>query len=164
MLSNWHMNKKMRILLEDVLEYSNKEKLELNVEQLQKLFFPPFKKVKDCIIIAEESSDELERYFDNAIKMYMNKTAFEYSNTEVRMGDFFESKVSMETETQLALFAIEIWILRLKQLELNAKYCFIMSCDKERVEIRFHKVREEGIWLDENLENYKEGAIGYRLA
>ena len=37
-----------------------------------------------------------------------------------------------------------------------------MSCNEDHVEIRFHKVREnEKMWLDEELENYKDGAVGY---
>lgn len=64
--------------------------------------------------------------------------------------------------TQIALLSIEIWALRLKHMEPNSKFCLIMCSDKEHVEIRFHKVRENEIrWLAEAPEGYEDGAVGY---
>ena len=49
-------------------------------------------------------------------------------------------------------------------MEPESDFCMIMSCDEESVEIRFHKIHKgEIMWLDENLDNYKDGAIGYAI-
>lgn len=162
MLNNWVANSKMKKLLEDVSKYPSIEEVEINLQQLKNLFSPLFKKVKDCIIITDESAEELETYFEKAVKMHMNKSGYEFSNTETRINCFFNNEISMITGTQIALIVIETWALKLKQMEPDTEFCFIMCSDEERVEIRFHKVREaEGIWVDDNIENYADGAIGY---
>lgn len=158
----WITNSKMKNLLNYISTYSNTEELQLSIQQLKVLFSPPLKIVKDCIIITEESIDKLEKSFNNAIKMYMDKTGYEASNTETRINYYFENEISVETGTQIALMVIEIWALKLKQLEPYSQFCLIMCSDEEHVEIRFHKVRDdENSWLSEDLEEYKDGAVGY---
>ena len=162
MLSNWIANSEMKKLLKDVSEHSSVENLKFNFSELYDLFFPKFKKVKDCIIIAEESVDELEMFFDRAIEMSFNKTVYEAGSTETRIDCHFEGEISMMAGTQIALIALEIWALRLKQLDPDSKFCLIMCSNEDRVEIRFHKVRDNEIsWLSDNLEGYKGDAVGY---
>ena len=68
----------------------------------------------------------------------------------------------MMAGTQIALIAIEVWALSLKQLDPDSKFCLIMCSNEDRVEIRFHKVRDNEIsWLSDNLEGYKGDAVGY---
>jgi len=162
MLNNWVTNSKMKSLLNDVSKYPGIDEMEINLKQLKELFLPPFRKIKDCIIITEKSAEELEPYFAKAVKMHMNKSGYEFSNTETRINCFFDNEISMIAGTQIALIVIETWALKLKQMEPDTEFCFIMCSDEERVEIRFHKVREEeGIWVDDDIENYTDGAIGY---
>ena len=162
MLSNWVANREMKKLLKDIYDHPSVENLEFNFLELYDLFFPKFKKVKDCIIIAEESVDELERFFDRAMEMYKYKICYESSNTETRIDCHFEGKVSMMAGTQIALIALEIWALRLKQMDPDSKFCLIMCSDEDRVEIRFHKVRENEIkWLADDINSYQGGAVGY---
>lgn len=162
MIINWTTNSKMKKLLEYISDYPNTEELQLNMQQLKVLFSPPLKRVRDCIIISDESIDKLEKTFDNAIKMYMDKTGYEASNTETRINCCFENDISMETGTQIALMVIGIWTLKLKQMEPYSKFCLIMCSNEKHVEIRFHKVRDdESTWLTEDLEGYKDEAIGY---
>ena len=162
MLSNWIANSEMKKLLKDVSEHSSVENLKFNFSELYDLFFPKFKKVKDCIIIAEESVDELEMFFDRAIEMSFNKTVYEAGSTETRIDCHFEGEISMMAGTQIALIALEIWALRLKQMDPDSKFCLIMCSNEDRVEIRFHKVRENEIkWLADDINSYQGGAVGY---
>ena len=162
MINNWITNKEMRKLLKDISEHPSVENLKFNFSELYDLFFPKFKKVKDCVIIAEESVEELERFFYRAIEMYQDKTGYEASNTETRIDCHFEGEVSMMAGTQIALIALEVWALRLKQMDPNSKFCLIMYSNENRVEIRFHKVRENEIkWLADDLEGYQGDAVGY---
>ena len=161
---NWITNSKMEDLLKILPVSLNEEELKLSLGQLKELLFPAFKKVKDCVIIAEESVDRLEATFDKAIKMNMDKTGYEANNSETRINSYFENDISMELGTKLALMVLEVWVLQLKKLESKSKFCLIMCSDENCVEIRFHKIHEgEKIWLDENLENYEDGAIGYAI-
>ena len=162
MLSNWVANREMKKLLKDIYDHPSVENLEFNFLELYDLFFPKFKKVKDCVIIAEESVDELEMYFDKVMKTYKYKTWYEVDNTETRIDCHFEGEISMMAGTQIALIALEIWALRLKQMDPDSKFCLIMCSNEDRVEIRFHKVRENEIkWLADDINSYQGGAVGY---
>ena len=162
MLSNWIANREMKKLLKDISNNPSVESLKFNFSELYDLFFPKFKKVKDCIIIAEESTSELEKFFDKVMKSYQYKICYEVDNTETRIDCHFEGEVSMMVGTQIALIALEIWALRLKQMDPDSKFCLIMCSDEDRVEIRFHKVRENEIkWLADDIDSCQGGGVGY---
>ena len=162
MLSNWIANSEMKKLLKDISDHPSVENLKFNFSELYDLFFPEFKKVKDCVIISKKSVNELEMFFDKAMEMYFDKTDYESSHAETRIDCHFEGEVSMMAGTQIALIALEIWALRLKQMDPDSKFCLIMCSDEDRVEIRFHKVRENEIkWLGDDINSYKGGAVGY---
>lgn len=126
---------------------------------------PSFKRVKDCIIIIiiiDKNIEVLEANFEDAVKIYMDKTGYEASNTEIRTNCYVENEISMITGTRIALMVIEVWAMKLKQMEENAEFCFILCSDEEHVEVRFHKVRtDESEWLADDLESYEDGAVGY---
>ena len=162
MLRNWIANKEMKKLLKDISDHPSVENLKFNFSELYDLFFPKFKKVKDCIIIAEESTNELEKFFDKVMKSYQYKICYEVDNTDTRIDCYFEDKVSMMARTQIALIALEIWALRLKQMDPDSKFCLIMSSNEDRVEIKFHKIRKNEIkWLADDIDSYQGGAVGY---
>ena len=162
MLNNWVANSEMKKLLKDISDHPSVENLKFNFSELYDLFFSKFKKVKDCVIISKKSANELEMFFDRAIKMYFDKTDYESSHTETRIDCHFEGEVSMMAGTQIALIALEIWALRLKQMDPDSKFCLIMCSNEDRVEIRFHKVRENEIkWLADDINSYQGGAVGY---
>lgn len=63
---------------------------------------------------------------------------------------------------RVALMVIDIWSMKLKELDSESKFCFIICSDEERVELRFHKARmDERGWLADDIESYKDGAVGY---
>ena len=162
MLSNWIANKEMKKLLKDISDHPSVESLKFNFSELYDLFFPEFKKVKDCVIISKKSVNELEMFFDKAMEMYFDKTEYEVDNTDTRIDCYFEGKVSMMARTQIALMALEIWALRLKQMDPDSKFCLIMSSNEDRVEIKFHKIRKNEIkWLADDIDSYQGGAVGY---
>ena len=162
MLSNWIANREMKKLLKDISNNPSVENLKFNFSELYNLFFPKFKKVKDCVIIAEESVDELEMFFDRAVKACQDKTGYEAGCTETRIDCHFEGEVSMMAGTQIALIVLEVWALRLKQMDPDSKFCLIMSSNEDRVEIKFHKIRKNEIkWLADDIDSYQGGAVGY---
>ena len=162
MLSNWVANREMKRLLKDISNNPSVESLKFNFSELYDLFFPKFKKVKDCVIISKKSVDELEMFFDRSVKACQDKTGYEAYSSDTRIDCYFEGKVSMMAGTQIALIALEVWALRLKQMDPNSKFCLIMYSNEDRVEIRFHKVREDEIkWLADDLEGYQGDAVGY---
>ena len=162
MLSNWVANREMKRLLKNISDHPSIENLKYDFSELYDLFFPEFKKVKDCVIISKKSVDELEMFFDRSVKACQDKTGYEAYSSDTRIDCYFEDKVSMMAGTQIALIALEVWALRLKQMEPDSKFCLIMYGNEDRVEIRFHKIRENEIkWLADDLEGYQDDAVGY---
>lgn len=161
-LNHWMMNRKMKKLFDKLSNNHGADTLKIDVEGLERLFCPEFRRVKDCIIISEKSTEEIEPYFEDAVKMYMDKTGYEAANTETRINCCFKKKISQLTGVRIARMVLSIWAIKLKELDPKAQFCLIMCSNKERVEIRFHKVRDdEPKWLAEDLEAYKDGAVGY---
>lgn len=162
MITEWVANKKMNNLLNDLSDPSPEDMFKMELGQLKKLFFPPFKQVRDCVLISETPVERLEQSFDKAIEMYIDKTGYEASNTETRINDFFENSISRGFGIQIACMVLEAWGLQLKKMEPQSRFCFIMSCDEDHVEIRFHKIRaNESMWMAGALEDYKDEAVGY---
>ena len=162
MLSNWVANREMKRLLKDISNNPSVESLKFNFSELYDLFFPEFKKVKDCVIISKKSVDELEMFFDRSVKACQDKTGYEAYSSETRIDCHFEGEISMMAGTQIALIVLEVWALRLKQMDPDSKFCLIMCSNEDRVEIRFHKVRENEIkWLADDIDSYQGGAVGY---
>ena len=152
----------MRELLDDVEASLKKVSVEVNLFQLHKLLFPHFQWVKDCIIISNHSPEKLEASFENAMRIYKDRTGYEACNTEIRINDYFVKSISVQTATAAALLAIECWSTVLKRLDPHSQFCFILSSNEERVEVRFNKVRKgENKWLAEDIECYVDEAIGY---
>ena len=93
-----------------------------------------------------------------------DKTDYEACNTETRIDCFFEEALSQEQGFEIALLALETWALQLKCMQPEARFCMILSCDEDRTEIRFHKLREgESLWVGSDINQYTDGAIGYFL-
>lgn len=161
-MNDWVTNKKMKECFLKISTNFCNDELQLNMKGLERLFSPPIKVVKDCVIITERNIEEIEPYIENAIRMYGDRTGYEASNTETRINCFFENEISETTGVKVALIVLEIWAMKLKKIEPKSSFCLIMCSDENRVEIRFHKVREdEANWLSEDLEMYKGGAVGY---
>lgn len=164
MVFDWITNKKMDILLKKISGLSNKEELKIDIQKLKKLIIPPFKEVRDCIIISEKSKEILENAYEKSIELNMDRTGYEAGSSETRIDTYFDNDISIETGTEIALIVLEMWAFRLKELQPGTKFCLIVFSDENHVEIRFHKIHEgENMWLDEKLEHYEDGAVGYAL-
>lgn len=161
---DWITNRKMKELLGNMNTSLDKEVLQLNLQNLKELIFPPFKQVKDCVIISKKSIDMLEIAYDKSVELNMDKTGYEAGSSETRINTYFENNISMEAGTQIALIVLEIWALELKELQPDSKFCLMVFSDENCVEIRFHKIHErENMWMDEEIEHYEDGAVGYAL-
>ena len=125
MLTEWVANRNMKKLLNSISNLSIEDEFKMKLEQLKELFFPPFKQVKDCILISEKSVDKLEDTFDKAVEMHMDKTGYEASSTETQINCFFENSISMEFGVKIALIVLEVWRLQLKNMEPQSKFCLI---------------------------------------
>lgn len=160
------MIKNFNIKMVEVFENKKalKEKVEVDLNCLNKLFFPDLKKVYDCIIISSENSDRLETNFKASVEFLGGKNCYEISETEILMNSYLEDsgrEYSLYTLLQLAQMVVHIWQLQLKVLDSDSKFCFIISCDENRVTLRFHKVRVgEPEWLAADLDLYDE-PVGY---
>ena len=158
---NWIANESMKKLLRQCGD----EQLNLpsvKVSALRELLFPPFRAVRDCVILSEMPAEELDAAFDQAMEKCFDKTDYEACNTETRIDCFFEDALSREQGFEIALLALETWAFQLKCMQPEARFCMILACDEDHTEIRFHKLREgESLWLNDDINHYTDGAIGY---
>ncbi|MGF6907915.1 hypothetical protein [Fusobacterium sp. PH5-44] len=137
------MTKKMKRLIIGAKRDKNSPLLEVEYKKLKKLLVPRFLKIDDCIIITNEEKSKLERNFDNVLKsLYSNdKTHYEYSINETLINYFFENCDSTSILINLGLIVLDIWGLKLKEVDAKSKFWIILGCDKNKVTLRFHKAR-----------------------
>ena len=77
----WVKNDQMKFMFDRLKTYSDNNLMSINMEKFFHLFEPPFKEVCDCIIITDSDVSNIEENFDNILKMYMDRTGYEASNT-----------------------------------------------------------------------------------
>lgn len=65
------------------------------------------KEVCDCIIITDSDVSNIEENFDNILKMYMDRTGYEASNTETRINDYFTSEISVLDGLKIAMLLVD---------------------------------------------------------
>ena len=164
MEKKWVMNRRMQGLMEKMCEHSNSdENLVISIKNFTELIIPNFRKVKNCIIIAEESSEYLEQYLDDVLgDLYYDETDYEFNNTEIRINSFFENDISEKEGVQIAMAIVDAWIPQFKKIDSETQFCFVIYSSEDHVEFRFHKRRDATIdWL-EDIEAATEG-IGYLI-
>lgn len=160
----WNANQTMKNLLDRIAREPDETPLPITGEGLHRLLFPPFRLVCDCVILAEEPSAMLETSFDKVLSLHFDRTGYEAANTETRIEEFLDQHAPLLSKVRLALVALDVWVLQLKQLCPQAIFCLILCAGADHVEIRFHTLHAgESLWLDENLENYRDGAVGYAI-
>lgn len=155
--------------MEEILQNKKaiKEKIVLDLNCLRGLFFPDLKKVYDCIIISSKNVGELEKNFKSSLEFLGGKNFYEISETEILINSYLEdsgSEYSLYTLLHLVQMVVYIWDAQLKLLDTDTKFCYIISCDENRVTLRFHKVRaEEPGWLVDDLDLYDD-PVGYMIS
>ncbi|MDR3258328.1 MAG: hypothetical protein LBT51_01775 [Fusobacteriaceae bacterium] len=162
------VNKKMEKLIQQAKKYKKNNKLTISLKDLSRLFNPNFVKVFDCIIIADKNENKkyLETRFDKSIEYLSGKIAYEIWYAETRIDDYIECKISKEETILIGLMIIDIWSLKLKNIDNNSKFCIIMSYDNKwngSVTLVYHKIRNnESLGISEDIESYN-GPIGYAI-
>jgi len=153
-------NKSMSRLLNDI-NMNEMNVLSVEMAKLNELLNPGFVSIQDCILISKKTSQELFKSFDTAVKLHTNRTRYEASNTDTRVNDFFDNDISEQEALAIGLLVIDIWGLRLKEIDPISKFFLIIACSDGYVTLRYHKVRaDECNWLDEDIHSY-EDAVGY---
>jgi len=155
-------NEKMKNMLQETEKSNINEKLvKLTLDNIKKLFCPNFIHIYDCIIISDKEIELSVGQYDKVIGMFGDRTGYEASNNDTRINDYFDSGVSGFEALSIAMILIDVWGNKLKALEPDINFCFIVDCNDDYVTLRFHKVRiDERMWLSNNIEDYS-GAIGY---
>ncbi|MDE6955335.1 MAG: hypothetical protein K2P18_06170 [Oscillospiraceae bacterium] len=157
----WICNSKMNNLVASLTDDTS-EVLCSDVCKLQALYVPSFKKVNDCVLISKKNVAMLAESFDKALTMYGDKTGYEASNTETCINDFFDNTLSLQSGTKIALSVIKLWALQLKELDPSSRFCIILCCEEERIEVRVHKVRDNELpWFTGDIESDVDCAIGF---
>jgi hypothetical protein len=160
-------NKKMKLLLESPI--NDTSKIIFGAEKMEKLFFPNFVSVYDCIYISDSSRQVVsEEAFNSFIReKYTDKTGFEGSINDTLVNFYLNNseELAVEVILKVALTVLRVWAKSLKAMESKSRFCLIVSCDCENnfVVIRFHKVRDgERLWIGDNIESFNQ-PVGYMI-
>lgn len=156
---------KKNTLLENEIKEIDLDKIKLtldsSIKKINDLMIPVFLEISDCILLKKKDKLINEDKIVQLIKVLGDKTGLEASENEIRLNDFFENDLPLETSLALALLVIEIWKNRLKIVFPTYTFCLILSIDSDYVTLRFHRLRmKEPMWISEDLEKYNQ-PIGY---
>ena len=158
------MNMKMKKMVEKMkLIKRNNHIIRPDLDSMSKLFCPQFVNVHDCISISDKPIILSEEKFLKVIEMHNDKIGYEACNTDTRINDYIVDEISDLEALSIAFMTIGAWSNKLKILEPNSQFCFIMDCNDGYVTLRFHKVRaDENGWLCNDIDSYTE-PIGYLI-
>lgn len=125
------------------------------------LLNPKFLEWDGCILLDRNiNKDNLPSGFipDNVIP---DRTGFEALENDVHVNDYYKRIESKPINILGASKKImQIWEVKLKEAYPDVTFHVILSFDGTDCILRFHRLRkEEGTWLDSNLEGYKEEGV-----
>ncbi|MGN0294648.1 MAG: hypothetical protein ACI4D3_11670 [Lachnospiraceae bacterium] len=147
------MNGKMKQLFETQKSNQISSEIDLIVERIVE----KTRLIKDCIIFDEdESLDEKQIDFHVIMKFVNDWTGYEVSCNELKFS-------LSEIPVNQFLDFIEKMNFSLSQKYKKRKFVIILCvCDGE-IDLRFHTYRKnEGLWLDEDLDSYLNPIL-YRI-
>lgn len=139
------MNKQMKQILMKGHEKENTS----GIEDIVKEIVDKTKLIKDCLIFDESGNlNEKKIDFEKVLKINGDLTGYEVNCNELR---FTQEKIPSE---QFLNF-IEIFQAKLLDKFNEKKIGIVISVSDDFVDLRFHIYRKkEGLWLDEDLNNY----------
>lgn len=138
-------NKIMSDILNSSKYKNNNEILTIESKELLNLFNKKFQNIHDCIIMSEELYDASEEKINSNIEFHKDRTGFEHWESETRVNDYIENEISAETAISLSLLLIDFWGYRLKELDSESQFAFILSLDGSYTTLFFHKLREHDL-------------------
>lgn len=157
-------NSKMNYIIKNTF-LSEESDNNISLRNLLRLLQPNIKNIYDCLIIDNENEIEIEKIdIDKILQIYGDRTGYEASCNEIRINDYINGEnIDFRKVLDLGFKTLDIWCNILKKDYPYNEFCLIISCDKESVTLRFHKVRHnESMWLSENLEGYEE-AVAFKI-
>ena len=139
------MNDMMNAMLEDDKRAESCLKLDAILGEI----VSKTKKIKDCIIYDKDGTLEEEKInFNRIIQFVGDWTGYEVSCNELR----FERKSI--PQSQFLVLASSLSDMLSQKFNGKKIVVYISLCDNE-IELRFHTYRkDEGLWLDEDLNKY----------
>ena len=150
-------NKMMSDILNSSKYKNNNEILTIESKELLNLFNKKFQNIHDCIIMSEELYDASEEKIKSIVECFEDRTGFEHSDSETRVNDYIENEISAETAISLSLLLIDFWGYRLKELDSESQFAFILSLDGMYTTLFFHKLREHNLpMIDDDLDGYNQ--------
>jgi len=126
-----------------------------------------FKEVNGCIVPASYQDTSIGAPSRPHVNNVDDETGFECNLSKIHLEKFFEARIGL---TELARIGCDFAYLlgrELKKSHADESFRVIVSVQlpdptlevREICTVRFHKVRGEQVWLDNDLEAYEEEAI-----
>lgn len=150
-------NKKMDELMLD----TSTRQPRIDVAMLEKLLTPEVVVENGCVLLHERGAQYTQPKTKDTID---DLTGYEAFCNHIHLSDYFN--LDDVDEPWLARFGrlvLEVWALVVAQVDPGHTHCFILSIIKPKdAVLRMHTVRSgEPLWLANDLEEYKNEAVGY---
>jgi hypothetical protein len=148
------MNDAMRKILQNIMP--TKDNIHA-IDNLCNEILSKIQKANDCIIYDKQNIIKEHHFdFNKQIKLLGDRTGLEMWYNEIRLDGLKTSNILQFLKTMKE---------KLNNKYVNTEFCLIIYLSEDNdIDFRFHTYRkEEGLWLNENLEKYN-GPIIYDLS
>jgi hypothetical protein len=151
-------NKQMKICLER--NKKNKNSIKGNISKFSKLLLYDIVEYENSILLDNCICTKTKKQMMD----FSDITSFEAFFNHIHVSDFIEGESCSHNYLNIGLAIAYVIKLKLKVAFPRKKFKIIVSYDittNDDCTIRFHSIhKNEADWLSENLEDYKEEAIG----
>jgi len=153
------MNFRMRARLAHTEVSDLIQSLELS-ESLRNLLVSQIVEFEGCIFL-----EPLLKLSPNAtLSLFPDRTGFECFVNHIHVEDYLDQNDGTNPTSNLQLASCIRFAMKLKErlgeYQSKGRFRVIITSDDETCTVRFHKIRENETWLSEDLEQYREEAVG----
>jgi hypothetical protein len=126
-----------------------------------------FKEVDDCVVPADYPESSIWSAERPKVTNIDDETGFECSISEIHIEGHFDVPIEFEELVRTGKDVAFYFGSELSKSEIEGSFRVIVSAKRADSEcnvgdacvVRYHKLRAGQVWLDDNLEAYKEEAI-----
>ena len=116
-------------------------------------------KIKDSIIVDQNLDvKKASNYYEKSLSLLGGKIGYETSCNEIFITGYMSSDMTIKDGIYIAVDLVKILDKKIRLINPDISECYILSVDDESecVYLMFHEIINGELWVDSDLENYKQ--------
>ena len=116
-------------------------------------------KIKDSIIVDRNLDvKKANNYYEKSLSLLGGKIGYEVSRNEIFITEYMSSDMTIKDGIYIAVDLVKILDKKIRLINPDISECYILSVDDESecVYLMFHEIINGELWVDSDLENYKQ--------